>query len=78
MHVFLPNVVIYAQGRSYKLDVCYSHLFATCTCLLLTWGQTQTQLDALKKKNEMAENELRASRTRAQQLAARNEDMAVS
>ena len=49
-----------------------------CTSLLLIWGQTQTDLDALKRKNEKAENELRASRTRAQQLATKNEEMAVS
>ena len=36
------------------------------------------QLDALKKKNERTEYELRASKMMAQQLAARNEDMAVS
>ena len=58
--------------------VIYSHLFAMCTCLLLFWFQTQNELVALKKKNEMAENELRASRTRNQQLATKNEEMAVS
>ena len=49
-----------------------------CTSLLLIWGQTQTELDALKKKNERAEKDLRASRTRAQELTTKNEEMAVS
>ena len=53
-------------------------MFATCTCLLLIWGQTQTELVALKKKSKMAEKELRASKMMAQQLATKNEEMAVS
>ena len=40
--------------------------------------KTQTELDALKRKNEKTEKELRASRTRAQELATINEELAVS
>ena len=39
---------------------------------------TKTELDALKRIYEKTEKELRASRTRAQQLATKNEEMAVS
>lgn len=47
-------------------------------CHYLFGVKTQTELDAWKRKNEKTEKELRASRTRAQELATKNEEMAVS
>ena len=50
-----------------------------CALVYYLFGvKTQTKLDALKTKNEKAEKELRANRTRAQELTTKNEDMAVS